>query len=66
MKFTQNKLYQNGQLLDNTSDKWELNPKPALKKMCNERTSLDKNSGDATVNFVFNDLFFAFLLKKIL
>ena len=50
MQFKDNKLYQNGKLL-NTASKWTLNPKPAAKKMCNERTHLDQ-AGDATVYFV--------------
>lgn len=48
--FTDNKLYQNGQLLDVPGDLWAINPKPAEKLECQERTHVAAN-GDTTVSF---------------
>ena len=49
--FTENKLYQNGKLLDVPGSLWAVNPKPAVKKECHERTSVNAN-GDTTISFV--------------
>merc|ERR1712039_965347 len=49
--FTDNKLYQNGKLLDVPGNLWALNPKPAVKQECHESTHVAQ-SGDTTISFV--------------
>jgi len=48
--FTENKLYQGGKLLPVPGSMWEINPKPAQKLMCHERTTVADN-GDTTISF---------------
>ena len=51
IKFTENKLFQAGREVDVAPGAWQLNPKPALKLMCNESTVVDSSTGDATIRF---------------
>jgi len=48
--FTENKLYQNGKLIDVPSGLWASNPKPAKKMQCKEATHIAAN-GDTTISF---------------
>lgn len=48
--FTENRLYQAGREVDVPPGAWQRNPKPAVKLMCNESTSIASN-GDATIAF---------------
>lgn len=48
--FTENKLYQGGKLLPVPGSMWEINPKPAQKLMCHEKTTVADN-GDTTISF---------------
>ena len=48
--FTQNKLYQGGKELDVPGSAWEVNPKPAKKLQCHEKTTVAAN-GDTTISF---------------
>jgi len=49
--FTDNKLYQNGKLLNVPGEMWALNPKPAGKQECSEASHVAAN-GDTTISFV--------------
>ena len=51
IKFSENRLYQAGREVPVPSGSWRINPKPALKLMCNESTTVS-DSGDATIAFV--------------
>jgi len=48
--FSDNRLYQGGKQVEISGSKWKTNPKPAVKQMCNEATSVAAN-GDATISF---------------
>ena len=48
--FSENKLYENGNLFSIPGDKWNLNPKPAQAAECHEATTVATN-GDATISF---------------
>lgn len=48
--FTENKLYQAGKEVQVPGDMWEINPKPAKKLMCHEKTAVAAN-GDTTISF---------------
>jgi len=48
--FTENKLYQAGKLVDVPGSAWEINPKPAHKLQCHEKTTVAAN-GDTTISF---------------
>jgi len=50
VRFTENKLYQAGKELQVPGDMWDINPKPAKKLMCHEKTTVAAN-GDTTVSF---------------
>ena len=50
IKFTDNRLYQGSAEVRIPTGSWRLNPKPAVKLMCNESTTVDDN-GDATIAF---------------
>ena len=49
--FSKNKLSQAGREVNVPGSSWQLNPKPALKRMCNETTTVDQITGDATIAF---------------
>lgn len=49
--FSENKLWAGGKLIDVPAGAWQVNPKPALQRMCNESTTVAPN-GDATISFV--------------
>lgn len=48
--FTDNKLYQNGELVDVKGSDWRINAKPPVKFECHEKTVVASN-GDATTSF---------------
>jgi len=48
--FTDNKLYQAGKELKVPGSMWQINPKPASKLMCHEKTTVAAN-GDTTISF---------------
>ena len=48
--FKDNKLYENGKLLNVPGSSWAINPKPAEKSECKERTTVAQN-GDTTIFF---------------
>lgn len=48
--FSENKLYQAGEQIAVPGAMWKVNPKPAVKLMCNEATKVADN-GDATISF---------------
>lgn len=50
IKFTENKLYQAGKLIDVPKGAWAMNPKPASKMECGEATLVEDN-GDTTISF---------------
>ena len=51
LTFTENRLYQNGKEVVVPGSAWEINPKPAKRLECQERTEVDGESGDTTVYF---------------
>lgn len=52
LTFTKNKLYQSGKEIEfNQGSLWQINPQPAEKLMCHEKTTVAAN-GDTTVTFV--------------
>ena len=50
IQFTDNKLYQNGELVDMKGSDWHVNAKPPVKFECREKNSVASN-GDATTLF---------------
>jgi len=48
--FTDNKLYQAGKQVDVPGSSWAVNPKPAAKLKCHEKTAVAAN-GDTTISF---------------
>jgi hypothetical protein len=44
VEFTENKLYKNDKLLDLKGSLWKINPRPAAKLMCHEKTVVKENS----------------------
>jgi hypothetical protein len=50
INFSENKLYQEGRLIDVPGSAWALNPKPAEKEMCPENT-IGAMDGDTTISF---------------
>ena len=51
ISFTENKLGQDGGLIDVDHSLWKVNPKPADKFECNEITTVDPDTGDAVTTF---------------
>ena len=51
IRFSDNALFQAGREVKVPPSAWQLNPKPAVKLMCNESTVVDQGTGDATIVF---------------